>query len=325
MIEPTLIWAIIVLLIALSAIALVKKGIVIVPQAEARVVERLGKYHRTLYSGVNYIVPGLDKTKKISWEFIEVKEEGTAGTKPRTRTVVRPAKTDKIDLREHALDFPAQDVITKDNVTLEIDALLFFQVIDPKRAVYEIDNLPNAIEKLTQTSLRSMIGELELDDTLASRDVINQKLTTTLDDTTDKWGVKINRVEIQTIEPPEHMQDAMEQQMRAERKRRADILEAEGTKKSNILSAEGEAEARLKVAQAEADAIKTVAEAVKDGKGDPTGYLLGLKYIEALKDMVKEGKDSKQSRVIYMPYEATGVLGSLGTIREMLSGEGTKE
>lgn len=273
MIEPTLIWTIIVLLIALSAIALVKKGIVIVPQAEARIVERLGKYHRTLYSGVNYIVPGLDRKKIISWEFIEVEDTGAKGARGRAKTVVGPTTTERIDLKEHALDFPTQDVITKDNVNLEIDALLFFQIIDPKRAVYEIDNLPNAIEKLTQTSLRSMIGELELDDTLASRDVINQKLTTTLDDTTDKWGVKISRVEIQTIEPPERIQNAMEKQMRAERKRRADILEAEGTKKSNILEAEGEANARLKEAQAEADAIKTVAEAIKGGKGDPTSEL----------------------------------------------------
>ncbi|RLF44738.1 MAG: SPFH/Band 7/PHB domain protein, partial [Thermoplasmata archaeon] len=158
----TWLFGIIVLLIAIFAVLLVKGGIVIVPQAEARIVERLGKYHKTLYSGVNYIVPGLDKIKKVKWEFVEEEERGAEGRKPRIRTLIKPSDTEKIDLREHVLDFPAQNVITKDNVTIEIDALLFFQIIEPKKAIYEIDNLPRAIEKLTQTSLRSMIGELEL-------------------------------------------------------------------------------------------------------------------------------------------------------------------
>jgi len=326
----TIIWGIIVVLIAIFAIMLVKKGIIVVPQSEARIVERLGKYHKTLYSGVNYIVPGLDKIKRISWEFVEEEEIGTEGRKPKVITVVKPSNTTKIDLREHVLDFPAQNVITKDNVTLEIDALLFFQIIEPKKAIYEIDNLPRAIEKLTQTSLRNMIGELELDETLASRDIINQKLTSVLDDVTDKWGVKINRVEIQTITPPKEVKDAMEQQMMAERERRAKILKAEGEKKKEILTAEGiakakvleaeaEAEARLKVAEAEANAIKKIAEAVKGSKGNPTTYLIAVKYIEALQKMVS-GQDNK---VIYIPYEATGILSSIGSIREML--EGTKK
>jgi len=303
-----------------------------VPQAEARIVERLGKYHRTLYSGVNYIVPGLDKIRRISWKFTEEKEYGAEGQRARIKTVVTPSDTEKVDLREHVLDFPAQNVITKDNVTLEIDALLFFQIIEPKKAVYEIDNLPHAIEKLTQTSLRSLIGELELDETLASRDVINQKLTTTLDDIADKWGVKINRVEIQDISPPREIKDAMEKQMKAERDRRAAILKAEGEKKSSILTAEGkarsvvlnaeaEAEARLRVAEAEANAIKKVADAIKGNKGDPATYLIAVKYIEALQTMVS-GQDNK---VIYIPYEATGILSSIGSIKEMLTGTGKKK
>jgi len=303
-------------LIAIFAIMLVKGGIVIVPQAEARIVERLGKYHRTLYGGVNYIVPGLDKIKKVKWEFIEEEEKGAEGRKPRIRTVVKPSDTERIDLREHVLDFPAQNVITKDNVTIEIDALLFFQIIDPKKAVYEIDNLPRAIEKLTQTSLRNMIGELELDETLASRDIINQKLTTILDDVTDKWGVKINRVEIQDIKPPAEVRTAMQRQMEAERERRAKILEAEGVARARILEAEAKAEARLKVAEAEANAIKKIADAVKGSKGDPATYLIAVKYIEALQKMVS-GQDNK---VIYIPYEATGILSSIGSIKEMLEG-----
>jgi len=328
----TIIWGTIVLLITIFAVLFVKKGIRIIPQAEARIVERLGKYHRTIYSGVNYIVPGLDKIKKIPWVIIEETEYGAEGRRTGIRTKIRHVYTEKVDLREQVLDFPAQNVITKDNVTLEIDALLFFQIIEPKKAAYEIDNLPTAIEKLTQTSLRSLIGELELDETLASREIINQKLTASLDDIADKWGVKINRVEIQDILPPDGIKDAMKKQMEAERSRRAAILEAEGEKKSSILTAEGkarsvvlnaeaEAEARLRVAEAEANAIKKVADAIKGNKGDPATYLIAVKYIEALQTMVS-GQDNK---VIYIPYEATGILSSIGSIKEMLTGTEKKK
>ena len=245
------------------------------------------------------------------------------------------AATSVIDLREQVYDFPSQQVITKDNVTTEINALLYFQIVDPKKSGYEIDNLPNAIEKLTQTSLRNVIGELELDETLTSRDTINSRLQSILDEATNKWGVKVNRVELQDITPPESVREAMEKQMQAERNRRAEILNAEGEKKSLILRSEGErqsqinqAEAvkeseilraegvsRAKVlqAEAEAEAIRRVAEAIKETKTDPATYMLAMKYIETLNQMVS-GRDNK---TVYIPYEASGVLSSIGSIKEM--------
>jgi regulator of protease activity HflC (stomatin/prohibitin superfamily) len=245
--------------------------------------------------------------------------------------------TKKIDLREQVYDFPKQSVITKDNVVTEINALLYFQIMDPVKAVYEIDNLPNAIEKLTQTTLRNVVGELELDESLTSRDIINTKLRTVLDEATNKWGVKVNRVELQDITPPDSVRDAMEQQMQAERSRRAEILRAEGEKQSailqsegekqsvinqaeakkqeQILKAQGEAEAKILQADAEAKAIKMVADAVSQSQTDPASYLLATKYIATLKDMVS-GKDGK---TVYIPYEATGMLGSLGSIKEIFN------
>ena len=243
--------------------------------------------------------------------------------------------TNKIDLREQVYDFPKQSVITKDNVVTEINALLYFQIMDPVKAVYEIDNLPNAIEKLTQTTLRNVVGELELDESLTSRDIINSKLRTVLDEATNKWGVKVNRVELQDITPPDSVRDAMEQQMQAERSRRAEILRAEGEKQSailqsegekqslinqaeahkqsQILKAQGEAQAKILQADAEAQAIARVAEAVRQSQTDPASYLLATKYIATLKEMVN-GKDSK---TVYIPYEATGILGSLGGIKDI--------
>ena len=208
--------------------------------------------------------------------------------------------------------------------------------MEPTKAVYEIENLPDAIEKLTQTTLRNVIGELELDQTLSSRDTINSKLRTILDDATNKWGVKVNRVELQDITPPNDIQEAMNMQMRAERERRAKVLEAEGMKtatileaegiresqinkaegekQSDILRADGEAQARIKIAEAEAKAIRLISDEV-DKKGDPVKYLIAVKYIETLEKMVG-GKDDK---TVYMPYEATGVLSSLGGIKELLN------
>jgi len=207
--------------------------------------------------------------------------------------------------------------------------------MDPIKALYEIENLPDAIEKLTQTTLRNVIGELDLDECLTSRDTINTKLREILDDATNKWGVKVNRVELQDINPPRDIRDAMEKQMRAERDRRARILEAEGMKKAQILEAEGikeseinkaegekrakillaegQAEARVKVAEAEAEAIDKITKAVAESSGDPTNYLIAMKYIETLKEMV-HGDDNK---VIYMPYEATGIISSIGGIKDM--------
>jgi regulator of protease activity HflC (stomatin/prohibitin superfamily) len=294
------------------------------------VIERLGTYHRTLNSGINIIWPIIDMPRKIEWKYLRANLAGQSAVVQRS--------IDRIDLRETVYDFPRQNVITKDNVVIEINALLYFQITDPKRAVYEIVNLPDAIEKLTQTTLRNVIGELDLDETLASRDHINQKLKAVLDEATDKWGVKVNRVELQDIIPPKDIKEAMEKQMRAERDRRALILEAEGEKRSRILEAEGyrdaqinqaegdkrarilraegEAEGKIRVAEAESRAIELITETIAKSNGNPSNYLVAIKYIETLKEMVS-GKDNK---VVYLPVETAGVLGSIGGIKDMFEG-----
>lgn len=305
------------------AIAIIWAGVKVVPQSETRVIERLGRFHSVLNPGLNLIIPFVDKPKMIYTRKIQ------------SSGYVRMITTDVIDLREQVYDFPAQQVITRDNVTTEINALLYFQIVDPKKAVYEIDNLPNAIEKLTQTSLRNVIGELELDETLTSRDTINSKLQVILDDATNKWGVKVNRVELQDITPPESVRMAMEKQMQAERNRRAEILKAEGEKQSLILRSEGEKTSRINQAeavkeaeilraqgdaqaiilnaQAEADAIRRIAEAVSGDRTDPASYMLAVKYIETLREMTS-GKDNK---TVYIPYEASSVLSSIGSIKDL--------
>ncbi|MDE6153574.1 MAG: SPFH/Band 7/PHB domain protein [Muribaculaceae bacterium] len=312
------------------AIVIISAGVKVVPQSETRVVERLGRFHSVLSPGLNFIVPFIDRPKMIYTRRIETNVAG--------RTLVRMTATTVIDLREQVYDFPSQQVITRDNVTTEINALIYFQITDPKKAVYEIDNLPNAIEKLTQTSLRNVIGELELDETLSSRDTINSKLQNILDDATNKWGVKVNRVELQDITPPETVRVAMEKQMQAERNRRAEILNAEGekqslilrsegekaskinqaeaTKQSEILRAEGEAQAIILNAEAEAEAIRRVAAVVAETNTDPATYILAMKYIETLKEMTS-GKDNK---TIYVPYEASSVLSSIGSIQSLFTG-----
>ena len=184
----------VVIIIAVIAIIFVIMGLIVVPQSETRVIERLGKFHSVLPAGLNLIWPIIDRPKQITTRTIENDIRG--------HSIVRISETARIDLREQVYDFPKQNVITKDNVTTEINALLYFQIVDPVKSVYEIDNLPNAIEKLTQTTLRNVIGELELDETLTSRDTINAKLRNVLDDATNKWGVKVNRVELQDITPP---------------------------------------------------------------------------------------------------------------------------
>lgn len=315
--------------VVIFAIVVISAGVKVVPQSETRVIERLGRFHSVLSPGLNFIIPFIDKPKTIYTRRVE---QGMGG-----RHVVRTVATTVIDLREQVYDFPSQQVITRDNVTTEINALLYFQITDPKKAVYEIDNLPNAIEKLTQTSLRNVIGELELDETLTSRDTINTKLQAILDDATNKWGVKVNRVELQDITPPESVRVAMEKQMQAERNRRAEILNAEGEKQSlilrsegekasqinkaearkqsEILRAEGDAQAIILNAQAEADAIRRVAEAVAVGKTDPAAYMLAMKYIDTLREMTT-GKDNK---TVYIPYEASSALSSLGSIRTLFN------
>lgn len=313
-------------IVVVLAIVIISAGVKVVPQSETRVVERLGRFHSVLAPGLNFIIPFVDKPKTIYTRRVD----SSGG-----RYYVRNVATTVIDLREQVYDFPSQQVITRDNVTTEINALLYFQITDPKKAVYEIENLPNAIEKLTQTSLRNVIGELELDETLTSRDTINTKLQAILDDATNKWGVKVNRVELQDITPPESVRVAMEKQMQAERNRRAEILNAEGEKQSlilrsegekasrineaeahkqsQILRAQGEAEAIILSAQAEADAIRRVAEAVVSGRTDPASYMLAMKYIETLSQMTS-GKDNK---TVFVPYEASSVISSLGSIRTL--------
>jgi regulator of protease activity HflC (stomatin/prohibitin superfamily) len=301
--------AFLVVIIILAVIVL-KKTIVIIPQSETKIIERLGKYYSTLQPGINIIIPFIDKAKEMVALY-------------RGRYVL----TNTIDLREQVYDFDRQNVITKDNIQMEINALLYFQIVDPFKSVYEINNLPNAIEKLTQTTLRNIIGELELDETLTSRDTINTKLREVLDDATDKWGVKVNRVELQDITPPASVLQAMEKQMQAERNKRAAILTSEGEKQSLILKSEGEkqsailqaeglAQARIRKAEAEAIAIDKITEAV--GKStNPANYLLAQKYIQALQD-IATGNDTK---TVYLPYEATNMMGAIGGIKDLFKAE----
>ena len=303
-------------------------GIKVIRHSETMIIERLGRYHRTMQSGLNIIWPIIDRPRPMLWRYLE---NGPTG-----RVILINRLTARIDLREAVYDFPRQNVITKDNVGLEINALVYFQINDSMRAVYEINNLPDAIEKLTQTTLRNIIGELDFDDCLASRDIINKKLGIILDEATHKWGVKVNRVEIQDITPPADITAAMEKQMRAERDRRAmmlvaegakgakileaegikeaEINTAEGNKQSSILRAEGEAQALERIATAEAAVIEKIKTALPGNPQDSTNYIVALRYLESLKSMTS-GKDNK---VIYMPYEASGILGSLGGIAQML-------
>ncbi len=323
-------FTIIAIAIALFVLVLIAKGLRIIKQSEAMVIERFGKYQNTLTAGINIIIPFIDQPRMTAWRQMR---EGSDG---RRFSMIR--MLDRIDLRETVFDFPRQNVITRDNVVTEINALIYFQIVDPIKSVYEINDLPNAIEKLTQTTLRNVIGEMDLDDCLSSRDTINMKLRAILDDATNKWGVKVNRVELQDINPPRDIREAMEKQMRAERDRRAQIIEAEGGKRarileaeghrdsniqeaegykqSNILRAEGEATARIRVAEGEAEAIRRITEAVASTKADPTQYLIAMKYIEAL-ERIMDGQHGNQ-KVVFMPYEASSLMSSIGGIKELL-------
>lgn len=310
---------------ALFLLIMLLNAVFMVRQAEAIIIERLGKFDRVLTPGMHIVVPFLERPRTILWTFVQEIENN--------RHYRYLKSMDRIDLRESVYDFPKQNVITKDNVTMEINALIYYQVTDPKAAVYEVNNLPEAIEKLTQTTLRGVIGSLDLDETSVSRDQINEKLREILDVATDKWGVKINRVELQEVNPPKDIRVAMEKQMRAERDRRAIILEAEGQKRaailqaegqqeaqvlqargqaeSKILQAEGEAQARLKIAEAEARAIQMIQQAVPGG--DPLPYMIATQYIKELPKMM-EGKDDK---LIVVPYESSSLIGSLATVKKL--------
>jgi regulator of protease activity HflC (stomatin/prohibitin superfamily) len=278
---------IVLLLLALFVIIVLVRTVKIVPQQTALIIERLGRYSRTLEPGLHLLVPFVD--------------------------VVRA----NIDLREQVVSFPPQPVITSDNLVVSIDTVIYYQAIDPKSAVYEIANFIQGIEQLTVTTLRNVIGSLDLEQTLTSRDQINGQLRGVLDEATGKWGIRVNRVELKAIDPPHSIQDSMEKQMRAERDRRAAILNAEGVKQSAILSAEGEkqsqilraegsAQARILEAQGQARAIQQVFDAIHRGK--PTQKLLAYQYLQVL-PQIAQGESNK---VWIIPSEITQALGNLG-------------
>lgn len=309
-----------ILAVGVGAMMLIAKGIRVIQQSECVVIERLGSYSRTLNSGLHVTIPFIDAPRRTWWVVNSM-----------------AVPTSRLDLRETVLDVEKQAVITKDNVSIDIDALLYIQIIDPVKATYEVANLPAAVSQLAQTSLRNVIGEMDLDHTLASRDHINAKLKAILDEATDKWGTKVNRVELKNITPPREIQVAMEKQMQAERERRAKVLEAEGDKQARISRseglkqeqiniAEGEKEAQVRRAEGEASAIRFVAEAKKDaiqqvksslGDADLTAqFLVATNYIEEFGAFVQKPGDK-----VFVPYEASTALGALGSIKELLSGE----
>jgi regulator of protease activity HflC (stomatin/prohibitin superfamily) len=301
------------------------KSVKIIGQAEVIVVERLGRFHRVARSGLNLLVPFIERPRHLD---VRTSETDVSGL----RRMIS-GSTSRIDLREQVLNFPSQPVITKDNVTIDIDAVLYYRIADPQKATYSVQNLPYALETLTKTTLRQIVGEMELDSTLASREMINRRMREVIEEASIGWGVDVTRVELQAIEPPHDIQQAMELQMRAERERRAAvttaeagkraaILEAEGVRESqirraegereaSILRAQGQAEARLTTAQAEAEALQRIAASLPEGQA--AMYLLGQKYLEAL-PAITQGKGS----TVFLPVEAAGVMGALGGLREVL-------
>lgn len=315
-------------LLILATLYIVIKGCIIVEQQEVIIIQRLGKYKETLSAGMNFIVPFIDAPKTVYKKVTVKYRDGGQSSYMQ--------KSSRIDLRETVYDFPRQSVITKDNVSISINAVLYFQIVNPEKSVYGVENLYEAIEKLTQTTLRQLIGKLELQETLTSRDKINVELREILDQASDKWGVKVNRIELQDITPPAEIQTAMDKQIKAEREKRAMIYEAEGEresairiaegkkeaairqaegeKESAILKAEGIAQARMVEAEAEKEAINRIIEALAN-KGQADKYLIAMKYLETMKEMTS-GQDNK---IVYMPYEASAVLSSVDGIREMLT------
>lgn len=288
----------ITLLLIIFAIIYLLSAVKIVRQYERGLIETLGRYTRTVEPGLIVIFPPLQRIRLV-------------------------------DMREQVIDVPPQDVITKDNVVVTVDAVIYFQVTDPVKVVYEVSNFSLAALKLAQTNLRNVIGDLELDQTLTSREKINFQLRQVLDEATDKWGVKITRVEIQKIEPPKDITDAMSKQMKAEREKRAMILEAEGIRQSAILKAEGEKQAAILTAEGKAEAIKKVADAEKYQietvfnaihSGRPTNDLIAIKYLETLQK-IADGKATK----IFLPLESTGILSSIAGIKELFSEEKSEE
>ena len=302
---------IIAILFGIIIVALLVSNVRIVPQATVFVIERLGAYYATWEKGLHFKVPILDRVAK------------------------------KISLKEQVMDFAPQPVITKDNVTMQIDTIVFYQVTDAKLYTYGVDRPILAIESLTATTLRNIIGDMELDHTLTSRDVINTKITASLDQATDKWGIKVNRVELKNIVPPREIQDAMEKQMKAERERRESILKAEGEKRSKVLMAEGNKESQILTAEAEKQAAILRAEAVKEQKireaqgeaeaieminratadalrllneASPTDAVLTLKAYEAF----AKAADGKATKII-VPSNIQGMAGLAASLKELMA------
>jgi regulator of protease activity HflC (stomatin/prohibitin superfamily) len=280
---------IVLLVVALFVLVVLARTIRIVPQARAGVVERLGRYSRTINAGLTIVVPFVDRIREM------------------------------VDLREQVVSFQPQPVITEDNVVVSIDTVIYFQVTDPKSATYEIANFIQGIEQLTVTTLRNVIGGLALEETLTSRDQINTQLRGVLDDATGKWGIRVNRVELKAIDPPASIKDSMEKQMRAERDKRAAILNAEGVKQSQILTAEGEKQSAILRAEGQrqaailnsegqAKAIGTVFQAIHEGDPDPK--LLAYQYLQVL-PQIAQGESNK---VWIIPSEITQALGNLKSI-----------
>ena len=290
------------LIVIIILVIIFVSGIKIVPQSKAFVIERLGAYHRTMQTGLNYVLPFFERI------------------------------SNRVNLKEIVKDFAPQPVITKDNVTMQIDTVVYFQITDPKLYSYGVENPVNAIENLTATTLRNIIGELELDETLTSRDVINTKMRSILDEATDPWGVKVNRVEVKNILPPRDIQESMEKQMRAERERREAILKAEGEKKAAILIAEGEKEstilradaekeAKIRAAEGEATAILKIQEATAQGlkllkNAEMDDAVLKLKSYEAMVD-VANGTATK----IIVPSELQGLVTAGSILKETINKE----
>src|SRR3954451_23355485 len=309
--------------LGLALLIIAAKTIKLVPQSSVLLIERLGRFHRVSVSGLNIIVPFFERPRAVYW------------------TNVRPGTT-YIDLREQFIDLPAQTVITRDNVMITVDSVVYWQVTDPTKATYEVNDLVGSIVQLTFTGMRSVIGKLDLDHTLSSRDQINNELRTILDEATDKWGVKVTRVDIKNITPPEDVRITMEKQMTAERNRRALILTAEGdkqaaitraegekqaaitrsegNKQSAILDAEGASQARLVNATAEAAAIQQIAGAIGD-RGKTAQYLITSRYVDSMRDMAR----TQNAKVIFMPTETSAVLSSVGAFKEVFTETGEKQ
>ena len=285
------------------ALIILAKSIKVVPQKQVKLIERVGKFHKKAEAGLNIIFPFFDSVR------------------------------DTIDLREQITQIEPQPVITRDNVTMEVDAVIYYVIADPVRATYEVQNLKWGIEQLTLSGLRNVIGALDLDHTLTSRDTINTQLRSALDAATQQWGVKVMRVELKNIDPPQEIKLTMEKQMTAERARRAtvtqaegekasailraegqkqsQIVSAEGQKESAILAADGQAQARLRVATAEAQAIEVVTKSI-GAAGNPAQYLIAQRYLESLTQIA-----SGAQKIVFLPFEAAGVMGSIGSMKEL--------